>query len=384
MRRPGPPEVETATTPGRLSLLVIGVSGLEGSVIDRLMEQDRLPNLAALATAGAAGQFETLPRGTDPRIVWTSLVTGVSPENQGIGGKTMSPRGDLIDAALIPASRTVDTIWTVMNEQGESCAVLGWPGTWPAEELNGLVVVPHTTYVLERTHGGRVEELVYPVSAHEMVDPLMIDPGEITRRDLSRFINMDSALGLEALIGQNYIALAKAYAADRSVADLARHATSSTGVSSVLVCLAGIDAVSQRFWHYMDPEAIRQVDTSEDERRVLEGQVVALGGTVEAYYEFVDELVGELAELAGENATIAVVGDHGYAGVMLDEAGLPKVGSFMHREQGVFMLGGPRVVPGARAEGVSILDVAPTVMAASSIPLPADVEGDVLSALLEL
>jgi predicted AlkP superfamily phosphohydrolase/phosphomutase len=211
----------------------------------------------------------------------------------------------------------------------------------------------------------------------------MIDPDDVTRRDLSRFVNTDSTIGLEALIGQNYVALAQAYAGDRSMTDVAELATTDPGVAAAFVCLAGTDAVSQRFWHYMDTEAIRRVDVDEDERRTLERQVEALGATVDSYYEFVDELVGELEALADDNATIAIVTDHGYTGVTFDAAGLPRVGSHMHSESGMWIVSGPEVAPGARAEGTSLIDVAPTIMAASSIPLPGNLDGEALAGLLE-
>jgi predicted AlkP superfamily phosphohydrolase/phosphomutase len=363
--------------------MVIGITGLDASIFERLADQGRLPNLAALAKDGALGLFATLPRGTDSRIVWTSLVTGVAPENQGVGGRIMSPRGDMIDAPLVPESRTVDTVWTLLNGQGESCAVLGWPGTWPAEELDGVVVIPHLNYVLERMHGELLTDLVHPDSFIESADPLMIDPIDLRRRDLSRFVDVDSVLGLEALIGQNYEILAEAYAADRSMTDVARLVAVDPGVENVFVCLTGTDIVSQRFWHYMESEGLRGIEMQTEERRLLENQTEALDGTVDRYYEFVDELVGELVALTGDDSTIAVITDHGYVGVTLDAAGLPRVGHFMHSERGMWLISGPGVVAGGRADDHDILDVAPTIMAADAIPLPGDLDGEVLTPLLK-
>jgi predicted AlkP superfamily phosphohydrolase/phosphomutase len=294
----------------------------------------------------------------------------------------MSPRGEMVDAPLVPASRTVDTIWTILSSEGVSCGVLGWPGTWPAEQLDGVVVVPQTTYVLEREHNGAIDQLVYPVSEFEAVDALMIRPESVTRRDLSRFVNMRSTLGLESLIGQNYEALAASYAADKSMADVASLVTAEPGVKSVFVCLTGADAVSQRFWHYMDTRAIERLDANEDEKRLLDEQVEALGGTIDSYYEFLDQLVGELVALAAEDATIAIVSDHGYSGVSFDENGMPKVGTFMHSERGMWILRGPSVTVGARDDKENILDVAPTIMAAASIPAPAGLDGRVATALV--
>ncbi|MCK4679536.1 alkaline phosphatase family protein, partial [bacterium] len=147
---------------GELSLVVIGIQGLEASMVERLTADGRLPNLARLIAGGATGSYATLGRNVDARIVWTSLVTGMLPENQGIGGKKLSRRGEIVDAPLVPQSRTVGTFWTFLADAGERSGVLGWPGTWPVEEIDGIMVGPHSTYILERKHGGTPSDAVYP------------------------------------------------------------------------------------------------------------------------------------------------------------------------------------------------------------------------------
>ena len=371
------PEAAAPVAPGsgNASLLVIGIQGLEPKVMNRLIEEGRLPNLAGLIARGATGTYSTLGRNVDPRITWTSLVTGMLPENQGVGGKRISRRGELVDAPLAPFARTVGTLWTFLSDSGRTCAVLGWPGTWPVEELNGIMVGPYSTYVLERKHNGKPEEAVSPVAERPRLDPLIVDRDKFARRDLVEFVNTDSRLGLEALVGENYEVLATACAADGSMVDVASAVSDDPGVDGLFVCLTGVDIVSQRFWHYMETEAIDRLDVDEDERRFLNGQVEALGGTVERYYEHADELVGRLLGLAGDGATVAVVADHGYSGIPFDASGLPKVGVHMHSEEGVFIIAGPGVAAGATAEHGRLIDVAPTIAAAAGIEFKGTPDG---------
>jgi predicted AlkP superfamily phosphohydrolase/phosphomutase len=288
------------------------------------------------------------------------------PENQGIGGKKLSRRGEMVDAPLVPQSRTVGTLWTFLTDAGEESGVLGWPGTWPVEEIDGVMVGPHSTYILERKHGGAQTDAIHPPSWYERLDPLVLDQTDFTRRDLSRFVDLDSTMGLESLVGQNYVALATAYAADRSVVDLANAVAVQGSVRNLFVCLAGTDAVSQRFWHYMETEAIEQLDVGESERRLLQRQIEALGETVERYYDHVDELAG----------TVAVITDHGYAGIPLDAAGKPMVGTNMHSEEGMWIVSGPRVKTGATAPHGGLIDVAPTIMAAAGVEIPGGLDGE--------
>ena len=361
---------------GELSLVVIGIQGLEASMVERLTADGRLPNLARLIAGGATGRYATLGRNVDARIVWTSLVTGMLPENQGVGGKKLSRRGEMVDAPLVPQSRTVGTFWTFLADAGERSGVLGWPGTWPVEEIDGIMVGPHSTYILERKHGGTPSDAVHPPSWYERLDSMVLDQTDFTRRDLSRFVDLDSTMGLESLVGQNYIALATANAADRSVVDVANAVAAEGDVRDLFVCLAGTDVVSQRFWHYMDTEAIEQLDVDESERRLLQRQIEALGETVERYYDHVDELVGELARLAGDAGTVAVITDHGYAGIPLDAAGKPMIGTNMHSEEGMWIVWGPRVKTGATARHGGLIDVAPTIMAAAGVEIPGGLDGE--------
>jgi len=367
---------------GEASLLVIGIQGLEGSMLERLSAEGRLPNLTRLIDGGAMGGYSTLGRHTDARIVWTSLVTGMLPENQGVGGKRLSRRGEMVDAPLMPKARTVGALWTYLAEAGEKSAVLGWPGTWPVEEIDGIMVGPHSTYALERFHGGRHEDAVSPVSEYDRLDPLMLDSDRFVRRDLERFVNMESTQGLESLVGQNYVVLSGAVAADRSVVDVAALLASEGDISSFFVCFAGVDAVSQRFWHYMETEAIEVVDVSEDTRRMLEGQIEALGTTVERYYEHTDEMVGELVDLTGEGATVVVLTDHGYGGISLDASGMPLVGMDMHSEEALMIAAGPRVAAGATAGHGELIDVAPTIMATAGLDVPDGLDGQVLEGVV--
>ena len=359
-----------------MSLVVIGIQGLEASIVERLTAAGRLPNLARLMAGGATGSFETLGRQVDARITWTSLVTGMLPENQGIGGTKLSRRGEIVKAPLEPASRTVGTLWTFLADAGEPCGVIGWPGTWPVEEVDGVMVGPHSTYVLERKHGGTQTDAIHPPALYERLDPLMLDQTVFTRRDLSSLVNCDSVLGLEALIGQNYIVLATACAADRSMVDVATALAAYGSVRNLFVCLAGTDAVSQRFWHYMETEAIERLEVGESERRLLQGQIEALGETVERYYDHVDDLIGELTGLVSDGGTVVVITDHGYGGIPIDAAGMPMVGTNMHSEEGLWIASGPRVKAGATASHGKLIDVAPTIMAAADVEAPAQLDGE--------
>lgn len=370
-REPEAPPPESGT----VALVVVGIEGLELSIVERLSEEGRLPNLTQLMMEGATAEFANLGKLTDGRISWTSLVTGVSAENQGVGGKVMSPRGDMIDAPLTPDYRTVGTLWTALSDRGSGVAVLGWPGTWPVEELRGVMVGPYEHYFLEREHQGNPLEAVHPIARHAELDPLILGRGTSRRKDLTRFVLMDSRLGLEALIGKSYETLDIATAGDRSMVALSRHLAADSDIEAIFVALDGLEDVSQRFWHYAQTGVLEWDQMDRETRRLLEGQVEALETTIDRYYEFVDELLGELAALVDDGGVLAVVTDHGYSGLEVNEQGDLRIGLHMHSDSGMWIIRGQNVLEGARVDGGSLLDFAPTLAAAASIPLPDTVEG---------
>ncbi len=377
METPAPP-----VRSGQVSLLVVGIEGLELSIVERLAAEGRLPNLSRLMSEGALLSFDSLGKDVDARIQWTSLVTGMKPENQGIGGLTPSGRGDMVRASLVPESRTVDTIWTMLSGDGETVGVIGWPATWPVEEVNGLMVGPHMQYVLERLHDAEMTQGVYPPSALDSIDPLMKRGDSVKRRDLAPFLNPAAELGLEALTGQNYLVLSESVAQDRSLTDVALIAVDDHDVTNLLVFLGGLNAVSQRFWHYMDPEPLREGIVLTTDVELFDAMAEVLEDVIDNYYVFIDRLVGELSALAGDGSTVAVVADHGYVGPHVNEIGRVQIGYDMHSDRGLLLLVGPRVRPGSRADDGELIDVAPTIIAASSLPTRRETDGEVRRGLL--
>ncbi len=378
-KRVGADDREVSPTGDSLSLLVIGVEGLEPSLIERFSRDGELPHLSALMDEGATGRFPSLERGIDLEIPWTSLVTGMRPENQGVGGMRVSQRGDLVPSPLTPKHRTVDTIWTLLSKAGETVGVVGWPGAWPVEPVNGVMVGPHDRAFLDKAHSGDIERRVYPAERHASLDEMYIDPATVRRVDLARFLNTDTHNPYEALIGQNYIALAGAFSEDETHRMVASRLTTDPGVDALLVCFSGLDAVSQRFWHYMEPERVIDGATLTDEaREEMLVQAETLGVVIERYYRYLDETIGELLELAADDATVAVATDHGYRGVELDWAGNPQLGYDMHSEEGFWIMRGPKVRPGVRVEESELFDFAATLMEAADIEPAVELDGVVL------
>ena len=103
------------------------------------MASGAMPNLAALAKGGTTGTLKTLHPPLSP-LVWTTMMTGVSPLEHGILDFTRrNPRTGALEP--IPSSeRRVPAVWNMAADGDKSVAVFGLWATWPAEAVKGLLV----------------------------------------------------------------------------------------------------------------------------------------------------------------------------------------------------------------------------------------------------
>ncbi|MFC1852123.1 alkaline phosphatase family protein [candidate division CSSED10-310 bacterium] len=142
-------------------LIIIGFDGMEPTLADKWMKEDKLPNLAKLA---ADGTFSTL-RTTYPAIspvAWSTFSTGVNPGKHNIydflsrNVKTYLP--DLSSAHIGSSARTITIgpyqiplgkpeirlmrkskpFWIILGEHGFFSHILRVPITFPPEKFNGL------------------------------------------------------------------------------------------------------------------------------------------------------------------------------------------------------------------------------------------------------
>jgi arylsulfatase A-like enzyme len=65
----------------------------------------------------------------------------------------------------------------------------------------------------------------------------------------------------------------------------------------------GVDCVSHFYWKYMEPEFFDHVDKE---------SIKKYNDTIKRYYIRMDKVLGRIASVAGEDATLIVVSDHGF------------------------------------------------------------------------
>lgn len=257
-------EDDAQTTRDGPRVVLIGVDGFSWRVIDSLVAEGRMPNLAALMARGIHAEMATVEPVISP-TVWTSIATGRSPEAHGI----TSFFGDSRDVA-------VPTIFERLAAQGLRVGAYDYLFTWPPQTLPDGFLIPGWLRRDDRTS---------PPDAFERA-------GE----DAYRYSNQ----GIVSRPG--YF--------DSSFEELARKPAQWQRLAQAFDLEAGAltfyatDALSHRFWSDSFPEQFDPDDIPEPEDR--------FAGAVQRAYQDVDAAIGQLVAGLPEDAAVLIASDHGF------------------------------------------------------------------------
>ncbi len=118
-------------------LVLIGLDGATFRVLQPLIDAGVMPTVAKMVREGASGPLmSTHPPVTCP--AWPTMYTGVNPGKHGVFSFTCRGSGRPHTASLVDVKSP--TMWELLSADGRRCAVLNVPITYPAQELNGVML----------------------------------------------------------------------------------------------------------------------------------------------------------------------------------------------------------------------------------------------------
>ena len=366
-------------------VILLGMDSCDPDMVEDLIRRGKLPNFARMRREGAHGELRSLTPLLSP-VIWTTISTGMPPERHGIlDFVTETPEG------LRPVSakmRQADTVWELMSQAGEPIGVVGWLISWPADKVNGFVVTD------------RVARLAYEADRFGDSDekaPKTVYPPEIVQEIARERVTIDD-IPLERL---------RAFA-DVTEEEYAASYTQSFAdpgnlLGNLRLTMADAEtfrAVGERLYRENRPRLFAAYFNAMDALshmfmplapprmpHIPEELYVRYRDVMEANYVWHDHVLGEYMDLADENTTVIVVSDHGFKhGALRTQDSsqfAAKTGAAWHRRYGVIYAWGGGVKSGARLEGASVFDVAPTLLAALGYPVPDDMPGRVLGEAFE-
>lgn len=261
---------KAATPPAVNPLILIGVDGMEWSVVDDLSKKGQLPNITAFRARAATAKMTT-DYGANSPIVWTTIATGMNKEKHGITNFDVAT--DTGTAPVSSTMRKVPAIWNMVSLYKKTVMMLGWWGSWPAESVNGIIVTDRA-----------------PKPVENRVSPASFVP---TFESDLKAINADRSI---------YPSDEDSGAEDRIMAHYLVSGAAK-GFDLVMGYLHGTDLVSHKYWKYYRPEGFSNVDPD---------KLKLYADVIPTKYRAVDAVVGKVVAAAPKNANIIIVSDHGF------------------------------------------------------------------------
>jgi predicted AlkP superfamily phosphohydrolase/phosphomutase len=350
--------------PRTRKLLVIGIDSADWRLWDPMLAEGRLPNLAAFVGQSARGRMRTFYPLEKSPLLWASICTGVTPDVHGVAHFVRGSDQEPVHGSAWQAP----ALWDILGAAGLTTAVTGMWTTYPARPIDGVMVSDYLPY--GRGRDAPLANLVYPDSLTEAVIALRVDPDDITDDQLTRFIDPDRLAEANAKWPDEIAELKEIWAADLGYVAVNRMLAADDRYDLFFFYLRGPDMVSHRFYHYMMPEKSRM--------HMDVGEAETFGPVVARYYEWVDEVMGEVLGWFPSGRQAVVVSDHGFYGPR--QSG--QKGTAEHSEWGVFVVRSPLYQAGTDFDHLELLDIAPTLLALIGLPAGGDMPGNVLAQAL--
>jgi predicted AlkP superfamily phosphohydrolase/phosphomutase len=351
-----------------MKLVVIGIDGFEWTLINPLLEEGKMPNLASVIERGVRADLRSLePREKSPTI-WTTIATGKGPLKHGIADFLEGTDDKPLYNSLGWRARPV---WEILGDRGRTVGVVAWLMSWPALPVNGFNVSDRILYSREDGYEP-IPQVAYPEGLADELAPYVVPITATPDSSIAGLLNGDLWRGEDPadFTVAPVWTIKNIYANDLTVVGVSKHLMESRGQPDFMaIYMIGLDRCCHGFWGPMQPWT---VDVS-----TPEGFNETFGDVIPRYYERVDRMIGEILGAIDEGSTVIICSDHGFRGPYRTKEGT-QLGIQMHSLDGVFAAMGPGIRKGVEPRDASVFDITPTILALFGEPVARDMDGFVI------
>ncbi|MCK4645347.1 MAG: alkaline phosphatase family protein [Candidatus Aminicenantes bacterium] len=163
---------------------VIGLDGVPYSLLLELAEKGIMPAISRLLDSGHLHRMKaSLPEIS--AVSWTNFMTGANPGTHGIFGFTDLKKNsyELRFPNFLDLKK--ETFWDILGRHGKKCIIINQPSTYPAREINGVLISGFVAIELARA--------VYPPSCKAPLEQVgyQIDIDTLKSRENNEFLWKD-------------------------------------------------------------------------------------------------------------------------------------------------------------------------------------------------
>jgi predicted AlkP superfamily phosphohydrolase/phosphomutase len=275
-------------------IAVIGLDSVPPAILfEKLLE--KLPNIGRMYESGLHGSLETChPPITVP--AWMVMMTGKNPGKLGIYGFRHRKGYSYKDGYIVNSTSVKEeTVWEALSRIGRPSVIIGVPPGYPPKKVEGCSIVScFITPSIER-------EFTYPASLKSEV--LSVTNGkyifDVTFRTEDR----------DALKAELFEMTEKRF-------DLAEYLAKNKPWDFFVLHEIGFDRLHHAFWKFFDPTHPKFKPGNRYQK------------IDEEYYRLVDDRVGRLTKIFGEDCVTFILSDHGSKGM----AGAFCINQWLERE----------------------------------------------------
>ncbi|MEQ9642259.1 MAG: alkaline phosphatase family protein [Alphaproteobacteria bacterium] len=319
-------------------LLIVGLDGADIAGMQAWADAGEMPQLARMLENGVSGDLALVPP-FQPLPVWAGIATGCRPRAHGVAG-TREARAD--GGGVQPTGRASwrrPAFWEVFEAAGAPTVVVNWPATQPATDWPGTVIDP-----------------TYPAVTGPSFDDWPLPPDCVsptTHRDALRNLRRHgSELGGGELLDFMPHLAELDQASDPRPQQLA----------SAVAATANVHAVATALAESQDWQVLAVVHDLP--RQLLAGGLAEPTATQTAHRLF-DMMLARLLELAGPACDVVVLA-------------CPAAGT-----RGLFAAQGDGLAADRMVHGLSLFDVAPSLLALHELAFASLGDGSAVDALFD-
>jgi predicted AlkP superfamily phosphohydrolase/phosphomutase len=374
-------KAEVPSAPPRPRVLLVGIDGASPKVLDAMFAAGRMKNLRAVAEQGAYGPLATEAILLSPRV-WTTVATGKVPDKHMIDGWVKVGKDAKADL-FYSSDRRGLALWNILSDAGKSVAVVNWLVSYPPEIINGVMVTDHALAreiegkkyigeVFAKARGAELSEVqsaetgvsaVYPPQwAERALAPAHKDA--VLTTVANPFLESSPDTGFRDF----YHNLRDFWETDQRLASMTLEILDEKKPDVTMVLFQGIDRMS----HFLFGCLESPVKYPESFKVTFEQRNNCQRALYD-YYEFTDQLIGQLLKRFDDDDLVLVISDHGF------EAGFNEYRTGDHTSvdasYGVCLARGPRIRRNGQVVGTNIVDITPTVLDWYGLPAGMDMDG---------
>lgn len=265
------------------NILLIGLDGATDDILRPMIERGYLPNIARVRESGAWGELMSTYPPASP-TAWSSLMTGTNPGQHGVFSFTVKRPGTYYVDVTTSSTIGVPSLWDLLGEQGRQVAVINMPMHYPPWSINGVMISGMGT-------PGRDVTFTHPPELKDEIESKVGD--YLLDVSWARYAEGEEHRFLDDLLtneGRRY--------------EAARYLFKRQDWDLFAIVFTGLDRLQHRVWRPLEEIADGSVDPTADPASVH--------GKVLAYFKLMDDGVGELMSLCGEQTTTVLMSDHGF------------------------------------------------------------------------